>query len=64
MKTKKQYTAPELTVVTFKAEQGYAQSQRSLTSFQINTLLGLSKPVVSSQETWAIDENTFGGGWN
>jgi hypothetical protein len=26
MKTKKQYTAPALTVVTFKAEQGYAFS--------------------------------------
>ena len=26
MKTKKQYTAPELTVVTFKVEQGYALS--------------------------------------
>ena len=64
MKTKKQYTAPELTVVTFKAEQGYAQSRLSQTSFWINTLLGLSKPVVSSQETWAIDENTFGGDWN
>lgn len=65
MKTKKQYTAPELTVLSFKAEVGFAGSQggngNSLTSFFIPILNGSN--ITSNQETWATDNSTFGTGW-
>lgn len=53
---KKQYISPELTVVSFQTERGYAQSSIGLTKFRINTLLGLNTPVVSSQEGWTTDD--------
>jgi len=56
METKKQYTAPELTVVTFKVERGYANSQ--LQAFKI--LAGALNPGLNStQETWTSEENLF-----
>jgi hypothetical protein len=38
MKTKKQYLAPALTVVTFKVEQGYAASKTFSNIFDGNPL--------------------------
>lgn len=63
METKKQYTAPELTVVTFKVEQGYAASDplQSLRIFSEAFAPGLN----STQETWTSEENLFGEtGWD
>ena len=57
---KKQYTAPELTVVTFKVERGYAASDP-----MFNGLLGLinsSNAGDGGQEEW--EEDTYeGDGW-
>ena len=39
METKKQYIAPQLTVATFKVEQGYATSTLSMLSFWDISLL-------------------------
>lgn len=52
---KKEYTAPTLTVVTVKAERGYAGS---LTRTFYLALLGENK-IFSSQETWGT-ESLFG----
>ncbi len=53
MKTKKQYTASELTVLSFKAEVGFAGSQGGngnfLSSFFIPILNGSN--ITSNQET-------------
>lgn len=68
MNTKNQYIAPELTVVTFKAERGYADSDISNSNVNaINTfkiMLG-GAPIenISTGEAWSVDENTFGTGW-
>ena len=61
METKKQYTAPELTVVTFKAERGYAASDpaKILRIFALSNTIN----VTSTQETWALDDNAFGSSW-
>ena len=56
METKKEYTAPELTVVTVKAERGYAASSNNplaALSF-LNSLLNFGN---GNMETWSFDEN-------
>lgn len=53
METKKEYIAPELTVVTFKTERGYAASNLAALSV-LSTLIGLN---TGSMETWSFDEN-------
>ncbi len=61
METKKEYIAPELTVVEFKTERGYAASQFDVLQFA-TSLFGLQS---GNMETWDIDDNTFndGGGF-
>ena len=62
MKTKKQYIAPELTVVSFKTEKGYATS---LTTINIipNIITGYNDNGIG--ELQVGDQNGFfGGGWN
>lgn len=54
METKKEYTAPELTVVTFKTERGYAASNPLAALSVLSTLIGLN---TGSMETWSFDEN-------
>ncbi len=57
-KEKNEYMAPELTVVTFKAERGYAESE---TFFGL--LLSFIDPTpTNGQEIWEID-NYSGSGW-
>ena len=58
---KKQYTAPKLTVVSFKIEEGFAGSnERSLLP-----TLELEEPVQGSQQNWASEDQTFfNRGWN
>ena len=65
MKSKKQYIAPELTVVSFKAERGYALSggiERSIFDFH---LLDPDDGYNSqSQQNWQEEESFFGSsGW-
>ena len=55
METKKEYIAPELTVVTFKTERGYAASSLNILQFA-SALFGLQS---GNMETWSIDEDTF-----
>lgn len=59
MENKKRYTAPQLTVVTFKTEQGYAASLLESMMFWQS---GDSEQVESYQqhETW----NDGNGFWN
>ena len=62
MKTKKQYIAPELTVVSFKSEKGYAIS---LTTINIipSKITGYNNNGIG--ELQVGDQNGFfGGGWN
>ena len=57
METKKEYTAPELTVVTFKTERGYAASSNNplaALNMLANTLTGLNG---GNMEAWTIDED-------
>ena len=54
METKKEYTATELTVVTFKTERGYAASNPLAALSVLSTLIGLN---TGSMETWSFDEN-------
>ena len=69
MKTNKQYTAPALTVVTFKTERGYATSgtqpaSNGLEIFKVITnMLEPNVEVASTQEDWTTDESTFAGNW-
>ena len=59
MKTeKKEYTAPALTVVTFKVEQGYALSGLGL------TFLFHLEDDAPSQEQWVEDNSYFGYSWH
>ncbi len=53
---KKEYMAPEMTVVTFKAERGYAVSNPLL-----SMVLGMTD-VPDDQEIWQVD-NYEGAGW-
>lgn len=56
--TKKEYSAPALTVVTFKVEQGFATSGGPM-----RTLLSgmLDEEEVQSQETWQEVDHTSQG---
>ena len=54
METKKEYIAPELTVVTFKTERGYASSNPLAAISLLNTLIGLN---TGNMEAWSFDEN-------
>lgn len=59
METKKEYIAPELTVVEFKTERGYAASQLDVLQFATQ-LFSLQS---GNMEAWTIDEdNTFDEG--
>lgn len=62
METKKEYIAPELTVVEFKTERGYAaSSDNPLAAIQIlsNFLTNLNGGNI---EAWTLDDNnTFDG---
>lgn len=62
METKKEYIAPELTVVEFKTERGYAASQLDVLQFATQ-LFSLQS---GNMEAWTVDDNTFdeGGGFN
>jgi hypothetical protein len=57
METKKEYMAPELTVVTVKAERGYAASNLSTVRI-LNQLLGLNLGG-GSMEEWYPEDNSF-----
>lgn len=59
MNTKKIYTTPTLTVVTFKAERGYAESLFSRARTVSITSLFSSGPVISNQENWSAEQNLF-----
>ena len=65
---KKQYIAPELTVVTFKAERGFADSIPVANFNVLNTFsiaLGGGISASSQVETWDDGGNLFGteGTW-
>ena len=56
---KKEYTAPELTVVTFKTERGYAASGLGLSyTFTEDPVQG------RSQESWTNDNSYLGNSWS
>ncbi len=55
---KKEYTAPELTVVTFKTEHGYAASGLGL-NYEFT-----SEPCQESQESWTNDDSYLGNSWS
>lgn len=59
MKDKKEYTAPELTVVTFKMERGFAASSFSIS----HIFLGEEAEMMSNQESWETNDNAFGNSW-
>ena len=63
MSQKKQYIAPELTVVSFKMEKGYAASGEE--PFIQRLLFGGSADGYNSQgqEEWSTDNSTFGSSW-
>lgn len=66
METKKTYIAPQLTVVSFKAEQGYSLSGvSSMRLFQDASLDAINDDYNSSnQENWYQDsKNIFGNEW-
>ena len=69
MKTKKDYIAPQLTVVSFKIEQGFAQSgEVSLRLFQDAELDIINNNYNDyneyNQENWHQgSSNIFGSGW-
>lgn len=54
METKKEYIAPELTVVEFKSERGYASSGPDVLQV-LNSLLGQISS--SNIEGWEYNEN-------
>lgn len=58
METKKEYIAPELTVVEFKTERGYAASQLDVLQFATQ-LFSLSS---GNMEAWEVDNSTFNDG--
>ena len=59
MESKKEYTAPELTVVTFKVEQGFNGSSVALAIPNFFDIAGLA-----TQQSWeTLDETTFGTTW-
>ena len=56
---KKQYTTPTLTVVTFKAERGYAESLFAKARTVSITSLFTGEPVISNQENWGAEQALF-----
>lgn len=64
METKKQYISPSLTVVTFKAERGYAFSDpKQILDIQ-TAFSGITITKGGCMETWGVlDEATFGLTW-
>ena len=60
MKQKKQYIAPELTVVSFKSERGYIASNLSLFHQQDQPNESYNE---QSQEKWESGGSLFSGGW-
>ena len=54
METKKEYIAPELTVVSFKPEKGYAGSLN---------LINLSLFAILSGDTYQMEDYETGNGW-
>ena len=66
METKKEYIAPELTVVTVKMERGYAASNLytvNILSNLLGTLTGSNMEVWSAEENQAFTE-TNGFTWD
>lgn len=65
METKKKYIVPQLTVVSFKAERGYALSNVSSMRLFPDVDLDINSDYNSSnQENWLQDEsNIFGSTW-
>lgn len=65
-KEKKAYTAPELTVVTFKTERGYAASY-DMNAMSFLGVFGLNSGSYASSggglETWEEDNSYSGSGW-
>lgn len=63
METKKKYIVPQLTVVSFKAERGYALSSMRLFP-DVDLDIINSDYNSSNQENWLQDEsNIFGSTW-
>ena len=66
MNTRKQYSAPELTTVTFRVENGFTGSNTALfNSFRISKLL--QETVAPGygdnfQQNWSSTEDLFGSG--
>lgn len=61
MEPKKQYTAPQLTVVEFKSEKGYAASTLTSLSFWDVSLMTTGQVEDYTQhDTWTSE----GGFWN
>ena len=63
METKKQYLAPELTVVTFKVETGFTASGGVDEIMLINDIYLNDDYNAQSQENWS-ESGTFGGDWS
>lgn len=64
MNTKKKYIAPELTVVEFKVEKGYAASGfRLFQDFSLFEDDYNSNYNSQAQENWHDDGGAFGSGW-
>ena len=65
MKSNKEYLAPELTVVEFKAEKGYANSPGGEQPFIQRLLFGGNADGYNDQgqEEWSTDNETFGNSW-
>ena len=61
METKREYIAPELTVVTFKTERGYGASDISLTSLRV-IANAFTPNINSNQEVWTSEEELFDSG--
>lgn len=57
METKKEYTAPELTVVTFKTERGYAASSNNPLAALNMLASALGDLTGGNMEAWTIDED-------
>lgn len=62
METKKEYIAPELTVVSFKTERGYAASNQLSNLVQV--LVGFNAYGIQNWgEEVTVEDNTNWGGW-
>ena len=56
---KKTYAAPQLTVVTVKAERGYAASRGLGLNFDFTLDAG-----AETQETWSTNDDYLGSSWS